>query len=130
MRTFTSTEIDLCKKIAEKEKRKKERGDWVKIGGKIQLVTNSYDDYFFSGDGQWQQGRGTLIWQEHDCLEWLRKKKYEVNLHFFNHLGKWMIQLWDYKSTQACYSDYDKENKNSTILEALLRAVLAVMEGK
>ena len=67
MRKFTPTEIDLCKKIAEKERNETVSVDyWLDRNGKPELAS-----------GYVSQRASTLfipLWQEHDCLEFLKEK--------------------------------------------------------
>ena len=138
MREFTKTEIDLCKKIAEKEKRKLGIGDYLydKVEKCICLVTDfcgifpfalSEDgkkqrDDFFDDDREWFP-----LWQEHNCLGWLRERNW-VNCHFYpvENRVEWNIVRKPFKWS----ADDQIIQQGETRLEALLRAVLAVMEDK
>lgn len=116
MRKFTKTEIDLCKKIAEKERREIEVGDTYLLEGKPILCAYS--------NGGWHKRMEKDIiplWQEHDCLEWLREKRYRIEF-YWNDYGI-RIEL-HHDERNSVFSD----RKKQTPLEALLRAVLAVME--
>ena len=120
MRKFTKTEIDLCKKIAEK--------DFKEI---------TYGDYYSHGDGAWHLCDGHKlkkaldeigvipIWQEHDCLEWLRERNW-VNCHFYpvENRVEWSIVRKPFKWS----ADDQIIQQGKTHLEALLRAVLAILE--
>jgi len=130
MRTFTDTEIDLCKKIAEKAEKGKTneemnpiymtKGDWY------------YDEKekrvrLYNGRGLNFLGALTIewlpLWQEHDCLEWLRKKGMLIKSAYDVHDG-FMLYTNFFN-----FSDSSKKGfHGKTPLEALLRAVLAVME--
>lgn len=122
MRTFTKTEIDLCKKIAEK--------DFKEI---------TYGDYYSHGDGAWHLCDGHKLkkaldeigviplWQEHDCLEWLREKRFNIQFNFYGE--EWELRIYiSGKSWHKYEAQYQRKGK--TPLEALLRAVLSVMEEK
>lgn len=125
MREFTKTEIEICEEIAEKEKRKKESGDYVKIGNRVRLVTSgAYEGYYFTGDGQWQQGRGTLIWQEHDCLEFLKEKGWRNYQFSFTESGEIELHI---AHVPFRFRVEDEIVVGGKFLEALLKAVLEVL---
>ncbi len=121
MRKFTKAEKDLCKKIAEK---------------KACVFLIGEGDYYLWGNGQFvklctgklhdefHEGEFIPLWQEHDCLKWLRKRcKHHVLLIHEEDEAEWWGWFDEYHETQQ----YDK---GKTPLEALLRVVLAVMEEK
>ena len=126
MRQFTDEEIKNCRKIAEKGERKTvEYGDWC------------YSEIYWPGHGDrdvidpkrvglWrshlpadENTAHTPLWQEHDCLEWLKDKFTVIELWRTGRKLVWMCRLNDYKWW-----------KGETPLEALLRAVLAIIEEK
>lgn len=119
MRTFTIAEIDLAKKIAEK--------DFKEI---------TYGDYYSHGDGAWHLCDGhklkhaldtidvVPLWQEHDCLEWLKRRGWSITIKHYRADTEWQV------SVQVHTVVNSKDACAPTELSALLRAVLAVMEGK
>lgn len=112
MRTFTPTEIDLCKKIAEKERKEITKGDYYSYQDKIYLRSMPFMETE-------DVAGGIKIWQEHDCLEFLDKTK-DIT-----------IRICSYPETEEASIEYDDVNYyGDTVLEALLKAVLVVMEGK
>lgn len=145
MRIFTPTEIDFCKKIAEKEQ-DWSRVDWgslVLYEDKIQIVINYFKSpnhpviNLADNEDHQDQIYNVLklipLWQEHDCLEWLRKKGWRVLDVYCN--GKvnspdhysLAILPWDGKvSDNKDVMQFDEK----TLLLCFLRAVLAVLEGK
>lgn len=120
MRKFTKTEKDLCKKIVEKERRRIDFCDYY-IDAENQVVTFKcpHIRVYLEGD--------VLLWQEHDCLEWLRERnlylegldqtdecKYTCGICEIDEMGPNILTV--------------KWHEGKTPLEALLRTVLAVME--
>jgi hypothetical protein len=117
---FTTEEIALCKKIAEKHRKEIYKGDWY-------IDVNIGDTTFLCQHGNC----GSLdddsvpLWQISDCLEFLRERGYRINLHenvltdgtevTLNHPER----LEDI--TNVVY-------KGKTPLEACLKAVLAIVE--
>jgi len=144
MRNFTPTEIDLCKKIVKKERRRVDEGDWYLCDS-----TDVDPTVYLAGiTSEEVNVVGIPLWQEHDCLEWLREE---------GEMGWWNLFrgenlddiaepiLEDSYRFECQYIRYiDKSEKGNckqpvidtvermgkTPLEALLHAVLAVMEGK
>jgi len=118
MRKFTPTEIDLCRKIAEKERRKVDIGDFFidtfyKKKEFVACHTKLFTDDFV-------KEFGIPLWQEHDCLEWLREKGF---IHLLIHQDRNQCLIRDGR-----FGKYITDKSGKTPLEALLRAVLAVME--
>jgi len=140
-RQFTDEEIKNCRKIAEKGERKTvEYGDWC------------YSEIYWPGHGDrdkidpkrvglWrshlpadENTAHTPLWQEHDCLEWLRKEYVPLIIttrdDAYAQKSGWRWQVvWgnphaiDEKPWDGCFNA-------PTLLEALLRAVLAILEEK
>lgn len=143
MRKFTDTEIDLCKKIAEKERRKITEGDWLLKDGEIGLVQNIKIDSVFNEwlitllinseeilpSGCIKQDDIDIIplWQEHDCLEWLMERGFYIERLGQDDECLWSLEIHEFddmgivKGTKGIYGGKSK-------LEPCLRAVLAVME--
>lgn len=127
---FNKEEINLCKQTAEKHRKKLEYGDWYyyKEGrtywtwDKTHTRTDNLENHF-------------PLWTISDCLEFLRERNFEASLCYFNKFSGYRIQIWKPEKTQAFYSDYDLDRSmeqctHKTPLEACLKAVLAVLEGK
>ena len=148
MRKFTTKEIELCKKIAEKEEKELKCGDWIiphSYGGQPSIVLRVEPDgkhYAFTPDDK--KGEHYIlgfidmnfpIWQEHDCLIWLKKKSWRI-LDVYCGLKKpkdgWNVAIipWDGKVSDIDGRRDVKEFEAKTFLEALLRAVLAILEEK
>ena len=125
MREFTAKEIELCKKIAEK--------DFKEI---------TYGDYYSHGDGAWYLCDGhklkhaldTIdvipIWQEHDCLIWLRKRQWKIEYWHENFSRDW-IEI----GIVCCFPDPDLQDKKifrkgKTVLEILQSFILAILDEK
>ena len=130
---FTKTELDLCRKIAEKERKEIRFGSWVLYNEQEYLVIDYFRHktepthlnlyglkrYVFETDV-------TPLLSSHDCLEWLKKRYGEI------FLKTWLGTMW-------CVSIGKRLNEElpiiglsdlvgKTPLEALLRAVLAILE--
>jgi len=80
MRKFTKTEVDLCKKIAEKERKGVYWGDWY-------YSPNADEIYLWNNKAMMSRQEIIPLWQEHDCLEWLREKKWRNYQISFNAFG-------------------------------------------
>lgn len=132
MRTFTPIEIDLCKKIAKKYRRKIFKGHLFALEcDKSPFLIDNYE-YWREGDKifEYQAARVSNtykkdewfpLWQEHDCLEWLREKGWDFGKINWNPDD--IYYVWIHH-----YNNVSHERDGKTLLEALLRAVLAVME--
>ena len=135
MRNFTPTEIDLCKKIAEKERRPINKGDWVTEIDRADiplLVIDIQLEYLTLSLGYESTHRVLSkrkevvpLWQEHDCLEFLRR---QPNLKMLKLISDYQQLKWFVIMMDGQYKE--KTNSGKALLEALLRAVLAVMEEK
>ena len=140
---FNKEEISLCKQIAEKHRKDLKIGMyvWRDFCKTVQLIYRLDEEdkeiftvilkrrklnhlYWNNLEGGWL----TPLWTISDCLEFLRERDIDLTLNYFTHVSWWQIQLWNESSTQAFYSDFNKENKNKTPLEACLKAVLVVLE--
>jgi len=122
---FTKEEISLCKQVAEKHMKPIEYGDWLLNEGGFAKV--------------WPYRHNCKridvipLWTIPDCLEFLRKRNFEMSLCYFNKFSGYRIQIWKPEITQAFYSDYDLDRSleqctHKTPLEACLKAVSAVLE--
>ncbi|MCK4759334.1 MAG: hypothetical protein KAT69_04765 [Candidatus Aminicenantes bacterium] len=127
MREFTSTEVNLCKKIAEKEKRKVVVGDFFidTFDKKKEFVachTKLFTDEFI-------EEFGIPLWQEHNCLEWLLERGFYIERLGQDDECLWSLEIYeldDMGIIKGTRSTFEGESK----LEPCLSAVLAVMEEK
>lgn len=128
MREFTDIEIQLCKKIAEKEKKEIIEGDWVAVGFQgnytIELIIGSTPPRADEHDNRKLLRASNCIplWQEHDCLGWLREKGWKLFCLTQKRNGRFNILI------KKGLKIIDKPG--NTMLECWQSAVLAVMEGK
>lgn len=133
MREFTPKEIELCKKIAERERREIKKGDWVidinradipllVIDIQLEYLTLSLG-YEATYQVSSERKKGSIpLWQIHDCLEWLKEKGwFRVNIN--------TVEA-DVKCTNVWKNIAPIETSGKTPLEALLSAVLAIQEEK
>jgi len=138
MRQFTPKEIEICKKIAERERKEIKGGDYVifdkeqymVVRGEFQIssfVGVAHEKIFVSlywatvdsGKLTVHTNRCLPLWQEHDCLEWLDKAK-DITLRICSHPDAHLAEV-----------EYDdKIYYGSTPLEPLLRVILAILEEK
>ena len=152
MMEFTEEEISLCKQVAEKHKKEIGHGDWIYIRKKriicgiplmeVCLVDGNYlipkkdtmlmekyliNEFGFSDEGYRQISRlGWFpLWTISDCLKFLRKKDYRINLHE-NVLTNGIEVILNHPKRIEDITNYVYKGK--TPLEACLRAVLAVLE--
>lgn len=113
---FNKEEIALCKKIAEKYRKVIEYGDWYFTKGKARNEADS--DYLVQPYFP--------LWQISDCLEFLKEKKWRlldlVNDMFIGKKYSYHIRILD--------ENYEKAHifSKETVLEALLKAVLIIVE--
>jgi len=131
MRKFTSTEIDLCKKIAEKgELKKTALGDWyLDLWERLRLWGHATFDE--EPVGRRKVDEILPLWQEHDCLKWLREKKYYYAI--YDQVGGGIVvDIFQYRHVAKEFSGSSRVLKyqihGETMIEALLRTVLTVME--
>lgn len=146
MRTFTPKEISLCREIAEIYRKPINRGDYyaAKMFKPIRNIKAYLD---MRGDGYAVIGKEKYLisirtendaitadrqkalfwfslWQEHDCLEWLRKEHESIVIQYI--WQSWNVYVK--KSPEGNIQSYKFTGK--TPLEALLSAVLAIMKEK
>ena len=126
---FTKDEISLCKQIAEKHKKPIDYGDWYwhKIDEDVFLhstkeaypyVANVEHDYIIP------------LWTISDCLEFLETRK-SWRVSFLNTSKN--INTSTSGESLVCFNYWDEQEKvivkrGKTLLEACLKAVLAVLE--
>lgn len=134
MREFTAKEKELFKKIAEKKKKKIGSGDYAlinlpRLGEQVVLIDSSWElqekgIYNYLVDEVYPDY--IPVWQEHDCLKWLRRKMYwaRIDIDEYHATKVW---LFSKKMVLPNWEMYPCYLGNSP-LEALLRTVLAVME--
>jgi len=149
MRTFNATEKNLCKKVAEKWRKDYTQGDWILDSNDKPWLIAGVELWKFSRPGlehtmaydlepvdrtedavvvlhEEEIKRYIPLWQEHDCLEFLRKQK-GFRCYFVDHAN--------HETTTVCMEYWDGQKKTiikkcKTLLESLLKTVLAVMEKK
>jgi len=118
MTKFTNEEISLCKQVVEKHKKKTVRGDWyVHVGDEKNMAILHIGREFLSFKSL------IPLWTTSDCLEFLMDKGYfRIDIVFLE--GRYVLWL--------VHENEDKryEPDGDTILEACLKAVLAVLEDK
>jgi len=141
---FSKTEIDLCKQIAEKYRKKIKVGDWIKsdIYKTPRLITFIAKDYVTlallvpSGEqinefpSELQKKYWFPLWTISDCLEWLRERKRidgEIRLAYIDHHDKYFAHIFK-EDASAIRTKIILVESGKTPLEALLKAVLAVLE--
>ena len=129
---YTQTEIKLCKEIAKKYRKKIEYGDWYiwrlktwrnpdtfeppRICGKYEIVDIPENETYIP------------LWTLEDCLGFLREKRW-LSYHFYptkqNQIELSIVRI-PFKFTT---SDHIIK-VGDTLLEACLKAVLAILEEK
>ena len=116
---FTDKEICLCKQIAEKHRRRIELGDWF-------ITTKMGDIPFLFQYGTKPDNDDFIpLWTISDCLEFLEEKgwnPYDMS---------WICEA----NMRIVYIKPGEDSKEfkfkaDTLLEACLKAVLAVLENK
>ncbi|KKL27300.1 hypothetical protein LCGC14_2386530 [marine sediment metagenome] len=119
---FTKEEISLCKQVAEKHRKKVGWGDWGLVDDQIHLY-----DVITIEKATVEKGIIPL-WAISDCLDWLQEKTYELGderMDLYLRGKKWHCYPW-----VRCVKETEWHEEGKTLLEALLRAVLAVLEEK
>ena len=113
---FTKEEISLCKQIAEKHRKKVGHGDWYLLNKALVLsvfpVSNEKDFYSV---------RVIPLWTISDCLEFFEKKGFQTFL---------IMELAKGWGCDGYLGNKIYSGEGNTILEACLKAVLAVLEEK
>ena len=122
MNKFTSTEIDLCRQVAEYFHKPIEYGDWYSWNREVTLALFNSD----LGEKQLWKGQPRIpLWSLSDCLLWLEEKGYRYILHFYD---KREFHFSYGRDDTGQWSDVDVSD---TPLKACLRAVLSILkEGK
>jgi len=140
---FTKTEIDLCKQIAERHRKELDVGDWfyVKMSDSdepyIGCVTNTDKDrerprLWDCYDASFEIAIVIPPWTISDCLEFLRERKRidgEIRLAYIDHHDKYFAHIFE-EDASAIRTKIILVESGKTPLEALLKAVLAVLEEK
>ena len=128
---FTTEEIALCKKIAEKHRVEAREGSYLFYINKSFLVTHVTGSWIYmilngaeSNISATLDSRDTWfpLWQISDCLEFLIERSFYVQLEYYG--SKWQGKI--YKSDCQGYPNYKQSGK--TPFEACLKAVLAIVE--
>ena len=141
---FTKEEISLCKQVAEKYRKEIKYGDWY-ISTLVNLVclwksaTPFNRDFVNICEPQGQADKIIPLWTISDCLKFLNKRDWNAVT-----LSWRMEQVGDNPEIAYCeiihdnfYEVEDKKALNhvmdfeaKTLLEACLKAVLAILEEK
>ncbi len=117
---FTKTEIDLCRQIAKKHKRFPRKGDWEYNDNTKETKLKIYE-YLGMANPLTGEVNIFLLWTIEDCLEFLREKGF-LGIQL---LGSESWVLWANKEHGGIY---EMLGDGKTPLEALLKAVLAVLK--
>ena len=118
----------LAKEIAKYWRMEIYKGCWVKIGGKIQLVSNCNNNYFYTGcnyvKNQWtnRKGSGIPIPSISDCLEKLRELKLRYIFHAWG-LDKILVSLIDDEKGCVIVDQVEAPTLHEALLSALLEVV-------
>ena len=122
---FTDIEIDLCRKIAEKHRKEIKYGDWFywEYGGTQPALCNDGGTLHYQ---RYKNKKKSFpLWTISDCVLWLKERYDDVNLMSIQDI--WEIQVYD-AYNRVHYPKLLKDIKGKTPLEALLKAVLAVLK--
>ena len=138
---FTKEEVNLCKQVAEKWRRGIKKGDWINTEEGIELVGGPY--FYLDGEeGELHKSVGGFLrgkylgkyfplWTISDCLEFLYQK--EVPLEIETRYDPWAVKrgwkwhLW-WGEPKDNVKPWGASINAKTLLEACLKAVLAVLE--
>jgi len=124
MKEFTKEEISLCKQIAEKHRKVLRYGDWWKGKGEDVFLMNTLGGKLYPEN---QHKDIIPLWTISDCLEFLKERYDDVNLGGIQ--SKWEVQIYD-AYDKVRHPKYLEDVRGKTPSEALLKAVLAVVEEK
>lgn len=121
---FNKEEIELCRKIAEKHRKDIEYGDWYcdsNYSNEIRLL-HSLDRGKIHARSQ-KELNVFLLWTLSGCLEWLRDRDWNPYEMFW--ICEARVKISYIKPKEKIKS---LELRADTLLEACLKAVLAVLE--
>ena len=127
MRQFSKEEIRLCKLIAEKGEIKEiQYGVWVAREKRTKIEISLWNLPIGVTEKQRKEGKWTPLWQEHDCLEWLRERDedFDIYIEWDSTDKEWWVGIGYHAEIPHM------TETGNTPLEALLRAVLEIMEAK
>ena len=126
---FTKEEINLCKQIAEKYIKPMEYGDWWNDGKKVTLL--------FSIEN-WVMSKNIIkeemfpLWTIFDCLKYLEIEcvplKMQIRDDSYARLRGWKWRVFWGNPNVEEGKPWGGSINASTLLEACLKAVLAVLE--
>lgn len=124
---FSKESIALCKKIAEKHRKEIKYGDWYYDTGK-----QSVELWWSFGQEILAVDNTTIpLWQISDCLKFLRERKYWLRMDTSLSDAFSKARVWVFSELYAKKHWMNSPNYNGkTILEACLKAVLAIVEEK
>jgi len=127
---FTKEEINLCKQVAEKHRKKIKRGDWIIVDGRIELIGSPYfylegkDNKLYKSVGGFLRGKYLGKWfalfSISDCLGWLNQAN-SFKTQLYNTKWNWYCKTKRYEIGAKEYFAKDK-----TPLEVCLKVILAV----
>jgi len=118
---FTKEEVNLCKQVAKKHRKRIDDGDWY-----LRYDYDEPDVYLEGMDDDKAVAKSIPLWAISDCLEFLREQEWHIvaltDDAVFDEIFHYHCEITDYK--------FDKHHSSSgkTPLEAYLKAVLAVLE--
>jgi len=115
---FTKNEIDLCKQIAEKQRKRIEKGDMYFYQDEIHLWSMP----FKQTKDVMTTNEVIPLWTLSDCLEFLNQAN-SFKTQLYNTKWNWYCKT---KRYEIGAKEYFARGK--TPLEACLKAVLAVLE--
>ena len=113
---FTKEEISLCKQVAKKYKKEIEYGDWYLNQHDKKVFPHLYRLNLLTFVKEVGNKHIIPLWTISDCLEFLREKKKVIELWIAGRGSNWI-----------CRIKGQKWWKGKTPLEALLKAILAVL---
>jgi len=118
---FTKEEINLCKQVTEKHRKKIEEGDWY-----LPHNDDIEPELYIAGITDDKANIvGIPLWTISDCLEFLKERSWTNYQFSFDKKGITEVHIvqtpFNFRSNQEIV-------ERGTFLEVLLKAVLAVLE--
>lgn len=130
---FTQEEINLCKEIAKYHRREIKDGEWVVVTiGRLEVVELVI---MRGSDGLYRIRTSTELnaikdeneliplWTLEDCLEFLEKKEYQVDINRV--LNSWFVEIYKIGHKAKSIKTW-----KARLLESCQKAVLAVLREK
>ena len=126
MNKWSKEEVNLCKQVAERHRKYIGYGGWfLNAWGKVSCACGYAYPVNRPVRREYENPKWIALWTISDCLEWLKERYDDVNMGSIE--DEWDAQVND-AYDRVHHPEFLEDIRGKTPLEALLKAVLAVLE--